>query len=320
MLEIRARSILSRLNLDRPDHDLIQRELVALGSEAVPVLIPYLMEPDPKIRATVACALGRVGDLRAVPALLHEARIKPDRDYSDDWNIQALTDVVGALDNLAAREALPALLELVSFCATEANMVLTDAVFAALSRFRDPIALDYLLPLCFHRNEWIVSAALKAVSQLAASQGKAISRNAVSTLFGVIDLAVQCGNTDLAVRGVRLATRLTDSTELHRLEPLLDSSSAAVRDMTELQLGSVLRGLVQRKALDKLPRLESFLRRDANSFPSLLRDVIDAYALRADLDALQRVSAFVTHENDEIRERAIKAVASIKHAQSAGSA
>lgn len=306
--------ILALLGVDEPDYSNIESQLVALGTEAVPELITYLTDSDPKIRSSVATALGQLGDSRAVPGLIEEARIRPDRDFKDDWNEQALAAVASALGKLGDSRAVPALLDLADYCVAIRSGVMADSVFPALVKIGDPVALDRLLPLCFQADGSMASETLMCTANLASAQGKAMSRNAVSTLLGVIDLAVQGENIDLAVRAVWLAAFLSDRKEAHRLAPILASPAKAVRQMAETQLGGKLRGIVYSGARSELPPLDGLLRYAANGYPHLLGDVIDAYGLRADQEALDCIAPFVSHSDKSVRDRAIKAVASIEEA------
>lgn len=45
---------------------------------AVPVLIPLLADPNPGLRGSAADALGKIGDIRAGPALLRQYQVEPD--------------------------------------------------------------------------------------------------------------------------------------------------------------------------------------------------------------------------------------------------
>jgi HEAT repeat protein len=74
------RNYLSRL-IDFMDHPQsaaqVQRYLIELGPEVVPVVLPRLQEPDEGVRQHLATVLGALGDQSTLPVL---TRLKDDPD------------------------------------------------------------------------------------------------------------------------------------------------------------------------------------------------------------------------------------------------
>ncbi len=89
---------------DRRTHTLVVDDLVRLGSSAVEPLLAVLDDPNPYVRAGAARALGKIGDLKALDALVYRLRYDPDAEVrkSAVWALHmggeyAITPLIDAL-------------------------------------------------------------------------------------------------------------------------------------------------------------------------------------------------------------------------------
>ncbi|MGC3997150.1 MAG: HEAT repeat domain-containing protein [Anaeromyxobacter sp.] len=103
---------------------------------AVPYLVELLGQKSARVRGEAALVLGEIGDPSATPALVAAILPGSDRDGAE-----ANKRIAGALGQLRAREAVPALQQL----ATSGDAYTQVAALDALGRIGDPAAVDTLI-------------------------------------------------------------------------------------------------------------------------------------------------------------------------------
>jgi HEAT repeat protein len=102
--------------------------LTQLGGYALPVLLARLAHTDVAIRVLAGRAIGTINDLRAVPALIERLRVEPDAE--------ALVAVFGAIETMRARDAIPAMVEVIASERGKDSRV-QNAAITALARVAD---------------------------------------------------------------------------------------------------------------------------------------------------------------------------------------
>jgi hypothetical protein len=95
-------------DLGTPDvfeHDAV-RQLVAMGTEAVPHLLERMQGDAPKKRVVyIALALNRIGDVRALAPLADICRIYQQRATKDQWDYAVLVQCKLAIEQLEKKKA-----------------------------------------------------------------------------------------------------------------------------------------------------------------------------------------------------------------------
>jgi len=138
--------------------------LAQLGGYALPVLLSRLTHSDVAIRVLAARTIGTINDLRAAPALIERLRIEPDAE--------ALVAVLGAIEAMRVREAIPAIVEMAHSDRGKDSRV-QNAVSSALGRIGDPVTYPTEM-----------AAASSYLRQLAISRGvrESVRNNAIVAL------------------------------------------------------------------------------------------------------------------------------------------
>ncbi|MCX7804947.1 MAG: HEAT repeat domain-containing protein, partial [Planctomycetota bacterium] len=181
----RVRKVLTRLNrgVTHTESAALQRDLLAIGPEAVPVLADAIRNPRHhlQVRWNIALVLGKLGDVRAADALLEVVRPHPVEEKAEPRWIYLRAYAALALGRLKAGQASKVLLGILSD-RQESSLVRRCAALA-LGRIADARALDVLARIGFDRSEdRLVRAA--AFLGLAISGGDVAMDRAAEFLFG----------------------------------------------------------------------------------------------------------------------------------------
>lgn len=156
-------------------------ELVAAGEPAVPALLGVLPELSPWAQSFALRALGRIGDVQALPTLLQTlAHDSGDSDTCIEWFAAEALARIGT-------PALDPLLALVG--GDNAHLRRWSAV--ALGEMREPRAVESLLERATDSDPKVREAALLAVGQIG-------DRRAVDVLLGLLENS----NADVRVLAV----------------------------------------------------------------------------------------------------------------------
>lgn len=102
--------------------------LAQMGGYALPVLLRRLGDGDVAVRVLAARTLGNLNDLRAVPVLMERLRVEPDAEV--------LVAVLGAIEAMRARDAVPAVVEVMTSEKGRDSRV-QNASIAAFGRISD---------------------------------------------------------------------------------------------------------------------------------------------------------------------------------------
>ncbi|MBM3214313.1 hypothetical protein FJZ36_05310 [Candidatus Poribacteria bacterium] len=161
--------------------------LIGMGGYALPTLINRLSSEASTIRVAAARALGTIGDLRAVATLSEHMLEEPDAEV--------LVAMMGAIEAMRAREAIPALVTVLRSERGKDTRV-QNAAITALGRVSDPRG---------YPNEMADASA--AIRELAVSRGarESVRSNAIIALGKIKPQGIE-----LDLRGLFLDEREPD--------------------------------------------------------------------------------------------------------------
>jgi HEAT repeat protein len=157
-----------------------ERELIAVGEPAISALLEALPELSPWAQSHALGALGKIGDARAIPALLqaltHDSGEAPDEGESGTSNDPCIEWFAAEALGRIGMPAFDPLLALVT--SEDAHLRRWSAV--ALGEMGDPRAVEPLLERATDRDPKVCEAALIAVWQIG-------DRRAVDALMRLLE-------------------------------------------------------------------------------------------------------------------------------------
>ncbi|MFC6988589.1 HEAT repeat domain-containing protein [Haloplanus sp. GCM10025708] len=197
---VRARAFVKTLSADRPELRMASANALGrLGDEkALPALVGALTDSDPRVRARAARACGKLGDPRAVDALR-------ERVDGDDRRVRrAAADALAAI---GSKRALAALVDQVEDDSPEVRYVAASA----LGDYDGPKPIDALVETLTDDDDAVRRAAVysivKLLSNAPSKRGHEIRQTVVERLGETADESVVDALAELLEEGRQVAQR-----------------------------------------------------------------------------------------------------------------
>jgi HEAT repeat protein len=137
---------------DHDEEELKKFALYKIGRPAVTPLVKALKHTDPKVRASAAITLGRIGDRQAVDSLI---------ELLADKEVRA--SALYALGGIKDHRAVGPIMEILR---SENNVEIRVEGVEALGEIGDSRALDILVILSKDKEQWVRTTAVKSLGRM----------------------------------------------------------------------------------------------------------------------------------------------------------
>jgi HEAT repeat protein len=246
-------------------HEVVEA-LVRHGGNVVPLLVEKLADTDLETRKAAVIALGRIGDIRAVPDLIRMLR--------DEADLRII--VAGALARIGDRRAFDGLLELIG----DEDAGVRQSAIAALNSLGHPEMPKRMAALLLSPNALVRESAVRIAGYFSYPE--------------VADLLIQlCHDPDLSVRcaAIEQMPFVESSRSVEKLGAALSDTSAKARAAAARALGHIDHKFAQPQLLRALADSDSWVRYfSVRSIARLkLIESIDALSEKARFDEAGQV-------------------------------
>lgn len=317
-----VQAVLPLLRQDVATRNLAAEVLEEIGGAGLDLLIPLTTHPDPNLRKFITDTLGKLGDLRAVPALL-------GRLEDQDPNIRAsaaealgamrvkeavpvlvgmlrdeewvVFSVVSALGDIGAAVSVNALLDLIR----TGSEPLRCAAIEALGRFSDAcVCVDPMLALMSSADSDLRDLLVKSVVSLAGSCRMDLKPLVEHDVFVVaLNGALSSRDGDIVRTAVKGYGMIEDPRGTRAILDTLECLSGETHEISDELVGEAEWAL--ERCADETA-LISGLEAPAECVILLAAETLGKVRAQAAVSPLARLVA--THSNREVRRVAIKAL------------